>query len=231
MNYDTAEVNKFSALTSTWWDKNGPCAPLHALNPARLQFILQHTSVNHKKILDVGCGAGILTESLALHHAQVLGIDASDSLIAEARRHAFDMGITVDYQHATAEQLLASHTGQFDVITCMELLEHVPDPAKLIADCAQLLKPGGKLFLSTLNRTPRAYLLAIIGAEYLCNILPKHTHDYKKFIQPAELANMLQQAKLKLLNLNGLEYRPFTKTSRITTDVRVNYLAFATKEI
>lgn len=231
MNYDTVEVNKFSALASRWWDKTGPCAPLHVLNPCRLQFIQRNTVIANKNILDVGCGAGILTESLAENKAQVIGIDASNSVIEEAQAHAAAKKLNVTYKHLTVEEMLLSHTGQFDIITCMELIEHVPDPSKLIADCSRLLKPGGKFFLSTINRTPRAYLLAILGAEYVLNILPKQTHNYKKFIKPSELSKMLQTANLKLIALNGLEYKPFTKTACINSDVRVNYLAYAIKEI
>jgi 2-polyprenyl-6-hydroxyphenyl methylase/3-demethylubiquinone-9 3-methyltransferase len=231
MNYDTLEINKFSALASRWWDKSGPCAPLHVLNPCRLQFIQRNAILNNKNILDVGCGAGILTESLAENKAHVVGIDASESLISEAQAHAAAKNLDITYKNLPVEEMLPTHTGQFDIVTCMELVEHVPDPAKLIADCSQLLKPGGKFFLSTINRTPRAYLLAILGAEYILNILPKQTHDYKKFIKPSELADMLQPANLKLTALNGLQYKPFTKTAGITSDVRVNYLAYATKEI
>ncbi len=231
MNYDTAEVNKFSALASRWWDKTGPCAPLHVLNPCRMQFIQRNAVITNKNILDVGCGAGILTESLAQNNAQVIGIDASSAVIEEAQAHAAARKLDITYKHLTAEELLPTHSGQFDIITCMELIEHVPDAKKLIADCSRLLKPGGKLFISTINRTPRAYLLAIIGAEYILNILPKKTHDYKKFIKPSELAHMLQSSNLKLAVLNGLEYKPFTKTASISYDVRVNYLAYAVKEV
>lgn len=231
MNYDTVEVNKFSALASRWWDKSGPCAPLHVLNPCRLQFIQSNAAIANKNILDVGCGAGILTESLAENKAQATGIDASTSVIEAAQSHAAARKLDVTYKNITVEEMLSTHTGQFDIVTCMELIEHVPDPSKLIADCAQLLKPGGKFFLSTINRTPRAYLLAILGAEYILNILPKQTHNYKKFIKPSELSEMLQSANLKLTALNGLEYKPFTKTACINSDVRVNYLAYAIKEI
>lgn len=231
MNYDTVEVNKFSALASKWWDKTGPCAPLHVLNPCRLQFIQRNAVIANKNVLDVGCGAGILTESLAQHNAKIIGIDASSAVITEAQEHAAAKKLDITYKHLTVEELLPTHSGQFDIITCMELIEHVPDPSKLIADCSQLLKPGGKFFLSTINRTPRAYLLAILGAEYVLNILPKQTHDYKKFIKPSELADMLQIANLKLTALNGLQYKPFTKTACISSDVRVNYLAYAIKEI
>lgn len=231
MNYDITEINKFSALASKWWDPNGPCAPLHVLNKCRLQFIQMHTELNNKNVLDIGCGGGILAESLAGLKAKVSGVDASEAVIAEAKAHAAIKGLDIDYHAATIESLFESHKLHFDVITCMELLEHVPDPAKLIHDCVQLLKPGGKLFLSTLNRTLKAYALAIVGAEYIFNILPKQTHDYKKFITPAELENMLHITDMKLNVLKGVKYNPLTKSATIITDLSVNYLALATKEI
>ena len=231
MNYDVNEINKFSALASQWWDINGPCAPLHILNKCRVQFIKEHCEINNKTVLDIGCGGGILTESLASLKAKPTGIDASSEVIGVAQEHARISKLDIDYRAITTESLLSDQSMQFDIITCMELLEHVPDPQKLINDCSQLLKPGGKLFLSTLNRTFSAYIFAIIGAEYIMKILPKQTHDYKKFITPAELENMLHQCKLKLRVLQGVKYNPFTKTASITSDLRVNYLAFATKEI
>lgn len=230
MNYDTIEVDKFSALASSWWDKNGPCAPLHILNPCRLQFIQQNSVIANKNILDIGCGAGILTESLAHNNAKVTGIDASAAVIAAAQAHAAIANLDIIYKNITIEEFLTTDTTQFDIITCMELLEHVPDPRKLIADCAKLLKPGGKIFLSTINKTLRAYVLAIVGAEYVLNIVPKQTHDYNKFIRPSELADMLQYSGLKLKLLRGLQYKPFTKTARLSSDVRINYLAYAIKE-
>jgi 2-polyprenyl-6-hydroxyphenyl methylase/3-demethylubiquinone-9 3-methyltransferase len=231
LNCDATEVNKFSALAPRWWDRNGPCAPLHILNKCRVQFIQRHTDLANKTVLDVGCGAGILTESLAMLNANICGLDASDAVIQEATAHATTQGLNITYYSATIETLAETHNSKFDVITCMELLEHVPNPDKLIFDCMQLLKPGGKLFLSTLNRTLRSYALAIIGAEYLFNILPKQTHDYKKFISPAELNSMLQATNMRLMALDGVKYNPFTKSASFTSDLSVNYLAFATKEI
>jgi ubiquinone biosynthesis O-methyltransferase len=231
LNYDITEVNKFSALANRWWDRSGPCAPLHILNTCRVQFIQRHTTLANKNVLDIGCGAGILTESLASLNANISGLDASEPLIQEAITHATAQNLNITYYATTTEHLLATHSSHFDIITCMELLEHVPNPSKLIFDCMQLLKPGGKLFLSTLNRTLRSYALAIIGAEYLFNILPKQTHDYKKFIRPAELNSMLQTANMSLIALNGIKYNPFMKSASSTTDLSVNYLAFAIKEI
>jgi 2-polyprenyl-6-hydroxyphenyl methylase/3-demethylubiquinone-9 3-methyltransferase len=230
-NIDTAEVSKFSNLSPQWWDLDGPCAPLHVLNPVRLKFIQQHCKLANKTILDVGCGAGILSESLATAGAKVVALDASAELIASARTHAAVQQLHIDYRHSTIEDYLLTTPQPFDAITCMELIEHVPDPSKLIAACAQLLKPGGQMFISTLNRTPKAYALAIIGAEYILQLLPKQTHDYKKFIRPAELAQMLSKNQLQLKTLAGVKYQPFTKTASITNDVSVNYMAYASKEI
>lgn len=226
-NIDTAEIAKFSAMARQWWEPNGPCAPLHILNPARLQFVQQHATVRGKNILDVGCGAGILTEGLAKLDAKVTGIDAGADVIAVAQAHAALKNIAATYIHTSIEDFITTHTEQFDIITCMELIEHVPEPRKLISDCARLLKPGGQLFISTLNRTPKAYIFAIVGAEYVLKILPKQTHDYKKFIRPAELNTMLKTANLQLSDLCGLQFQPFTKTATLSADLSVNYLAHA----
>lgn len=229
-NIDTTEVAKFSTLAAQWWNPNGPCAPLHILNPCRLRFIQQHAKLENKTILDVGCGAGILTESLTKQGAQVIGLDASHEVISAAREHAAKQQLDVTYHAVTIEDFIADNSSQFDILTCMELIEHVPDPQKLIADCAALLKPGGQMFLSTLNRTPKAYLFAVLGAEYVMNILPKNTHDYKKFLQPAELASMLQAVDLRLTQLQGVKYQPFTKSASMDKDLSVNYMAYAVKE-
>lgn len=230
-NIDTAEIAKFSAMAGQWWDLTGPCAPLHILNPCRLQFIQQYAQLANKTVLDVGCGAGILTESLAKNSAHVIGIDAGVDVIAAAQEHAAIKNVSVTYHATTIEDFLISHNEQFDIITCMELIEHVPNPSRLIADCAKLLKPGGQLFISTLNRTLKAYTFAIIGAEYVLNMLPKHTHDYKKFIRPAELAEMLKTVNMQLTDLKGIKFQPFTKTALLQDDLSVNYLAHAKKEI
>lgn len=228
-NIDNSELSKFDALAKAWWEPNGPCAPLHILNPVRLAYIQRFDKLENKKILDVGCGGGILTESMSKLHANVTGIDASSEVIAAAKEHASNNNLAIEYQHTYLEEFISKNQAQFEIITCMELIEHVPDPAKLIMDCSKLLQPGGKLFISTLNRTLKAYALAIIGAEYLLNILPKHTHDYKKFIKPSELDKMLKHAGLKLENLCGLKYDPFTKTAKLYDSLQVNYLACASK--
>lgn len=230
-NIDSIEVNKFSSLANRWWELDGPCAPLHVLNPCRLQFVQQHVRLEQQSVLDIGCGAGILSESLARHGAIVTGIDASTEVIAAAKQHAASMNLEINYLSTTAEDFLANSTSRFDIITCMELLEHVPSPEQLIKDCSQLLKPGGYIFLSTLNRTFKAYGLAIIGAEYLLNILPKQTHDYKKFIRPSELANMCNNAEIRLNDLSGINYNPITKHASLCTNVDVNYIACAIKDL
>jgi len=229
-NIDTIEVEKFSSIAQQWWDPSGPCAPLHALNPCRLQFIKQTCVLKGMSILDIGCGAGILTESLAVEGAQVTGIDASPEVIEAAQQHAVENNLSIDYRHMSSEDLRVSEQ-RFDIITCMELLEHVPDPIKLIEDCYALLKPGGKLFLSTLNRNIKAYALAIIGAEYLLKILPARTHDYAKFIRPSELAATLRSAQFNVQELAGISYNPLTKSATLCPNVDVNYLVQATKEI
>lgn len=231
MNIDIKEVEKFSSYAQQWWDPKGPFAPLHALNPPRLQFIQQHTELKNKQVLDVGCGAGILTESLYAQQAQVTGIDASAKVLEVAMERAHVNSLTINYVNASAESFLQQNPKQkFDIITCMELIEHVPDPAQLMQTCAQLLKPNGKLFLSTINRTTKAYLLAIIGAEYVLRLLPKNTHEYKKFIKPAELQQFMSDAGLRLTALSGMNYQPFTKRAELCTDSSINYLAYAVRE-
>lgn len=228
-NVDITEVAKFSTMAQQWWDPSGPCAPLHILNPCRLQFIQKYCSLTNKSVLDVGCGGGILSSSMARCHAQVTGIDASQELILVATNKAQQQNLTIDYRATKIEDFATNNAAQFDIITCMELIEHVPDPQKLIVDCAHLLKPGGQLFLSTINRTPKAYALAIIAAEYVLKILPKNTHDYKKFIRPAELDDMLRSTNLQLVNMSGIKYNPFSKHAGLDHSVDVNYLAYAIK--
>lgn len=230
-NIDTAEIAKFSAMANQWWEPNGPCAPLHVLNPTRLQYVQQHVQLENKNVLDVGCGAGILSESLALQGAKVTGIDAGTDVISAAKAHCALKNLPIDYFVTSIEEFAQKQTELFDVITCMELIEHVPDPIQLINACAHLLKPGGKLFISTLNRTPKAYAFAIIGAEYILKMLPKHTHDYKKFIRPSELAVMLRNANVQLADLKGIKFQLFTKTALLDNDISVNYVACAVKEI
>lgn len=230
-NVDPNEVKKFSTLATDWWSLDGPCATLHTLNPVRLQFVMQHCNLRDMQVLDIGCGAGILSEALARHGAYVTGIDASMEVIATAKEHAAQSQLNIDYQAIYSRDFINQTTQQFDIITCMELLEHVPDPTAVLQDCYRLLKPGGHLFLATLNRNPKSYMLAIVAAEYVLNLLPKQTHDYAKLIRPAELAESLRTAKFKLIDLAGMNYQPFTKTATLCADVSVNYLAYARKEI
>lgn len=229
-NVDLKEVEKFSSYANVWWDPNGPFAPLHAINPPRLKFVQDHVDLADIDVLDVGCGAGILTESLYAAGAHVVGIDASEKVVNVAKERAKVNKLNINYSHATIEDYIQKNNKTFDVITCMELIEHVPNPITLLKNCAKILKPGGKFFLSTINRTPKAYLYAIIGAEYVLNILPKNTHEYKKFITPSEMKDFMTQAGLCLKALSGMSYNPFTKSAELCTNTSINYLAFATKE-
>ncbi len=229
-NIDLQEVAKFSKLAGQWWERNGACSPLHVLNPIRMRFIQQHVLLADKRVLDVGCGAGILTESLAEAGALVTAIDPSQELIAAAQTHAISKQLKIQYVATTIEDFSTTKPQQFDAVMCMELIEHVPDPVKLISDCASLLKPGGHLFLATINRTPKAYVLAILAAENLLKILPKHTHDYKKLLRPAELAGMLQSCSLQVMDLRGVKYQPFSKSAEFCNDLSINYLAYAKRE-
>jgi len=231
-NVDAAEVAKFEALASRWWDKNSEFKPLHDINPLRANYIDLRAPVAEKKIIDVGCGGGILAESLAQRGAIVTGIDMGEAPLKVARLHALESGVEVDYRHIPAEQLAAEEAGQYDIVTCMEMLEHVPDPGSIIQACASLVKPGGQLFFSTINRNPKAYAFAILGAEYLLKMLPKGTHEYKKFIRPSELSHWLRVANLELEDISGMSYNPLTKTYRINpSDVNVNYLVHAIKPL
>jgi 2-polyprenyl-6-hydroxyphenyl methylase/3-demethylubiquinone-9 3-methyltransferase len=232
LNLVPEELSKFDTMALRWWDPLGDCRPLHEINPTRLQFITDRVSLSNLKVLDIGCGGGILAESMAKRGADVIGIDASLSLVEVARLHALESDLkNVSYLETTAEEYAAMYPAEFDVITCMELLEHVPDPALLIASCAKLVKPNGHLFFSTLNRNPKAYLLAILGAEYVLKLLPKHTHSYEKFIRPSELENWLRKADLSLNELAGIHYNPFFHRAKLTSDISVNYLAYAVKEV
>jgi 2-polyprenyl-6-hydroxyphenyl methylase/3-demethylubiquinone-9 3-methyltransferase len=229
-NIDPREVAKFEELASRWWDPHSEFKPLHDINPLRLHYIDSRASLAGKRVVDVGCGGGILAESMALHGAAVIGIDAGAAPLAVARLHLLESGAEVDYRQITAEQLADQHPGTFDIVTCMEMLEHVPDPASVVAACARLVKPGGQVFFSTLNRTPKAYLLAIVGAEYLLNMLPKGTHDYSNFIRPSELAHWVRPAGLTLHDLTGMTYNPLTRTYSLGNDIDVNYLAHCSLE-
>ncbi len=223
-NVDHAEVSKFEALASRWWDPHSEFKPLHEINPLRLNYIDQRAQITGKKVLDVGCGGGILAESMAHRGAVVTGIDAGQAPLTVAKLHALESGIQVEYRNITAEEMAAEAPASYDVVTCMEMLEHVPDPASVIAACARLVKPGGHIFFSTINRTPKGYLFAIIGAEYLLNMLPKGTHDYRKFIRPHEMDSWMRAAGLEMQNLSGMSYNPLSRRYTLGQDIEVNYL-------
>lgn len=231
VNVDFSEVSKFDAGASRWWDPTGDFAPLHAINPLRLDFIEQRAGLRGLKVLDVGCGGGLLSEGMAVRGADVLGIDMAGSALEVASLHALETGAELEYRQITVEELAADHAGEFDLVTCLEMLEHVPDPASVIKACATLVKPGGHIVLSTLNRNPRSYLFAIVAAEYLLRMLPKGTHDYKQFIRPSELAAWGRAADLSLQELCGISYNPLSRQYRLGQDINVNYLAhFRRKE-
>ena len=228
-NFDQAELDKFGALANRWWDPEGPQKALHALNPVRLQYVKRRVALRDAVVLDVGCGGGLLSEALAKEGAKVTALDLAPELIKVAKLHRLESGVAVDYRLQSVEALAAEQPGSFDAITCMEMLEHVPDPSAIIAACASLLKPGGQLFLSTLNRTPAAFALAIVGAEYVARLLPKGTHQYQDFIKPAELAAWLRAADLQLQDVSGLAYEPWRNGARLISRTDVNYLASASK--
>ncbi|AKJ68690.1 3-demethylubiquinone-9 3-methyltransferase [Pandoraea thiooxydans] len=230
MNADPQELQKFSELAHRWWDPHSEFKPLHQINPLRLDWIEQHVSLAGKQVLDVGCGGGILTESMARQGAQVKGIDLSQKALGVADLHSLESGLTVAYEEIAAEALAAREPGHYDVVTCMEMLEHVPDPAAVVAACATLVKPGGHVFFSTLNRNLKAYLFAIIGAEYMLRLLPRGTHDYAKFIRPAELAGFARNSGLQLIDIKGLTYNPLTQRYAINDDTDVNYLIACTRD-
>jgi len=226
-NVNPGELSKFDKLASRWWDKNGESRPLHDLNPARVNYIADRTALKGARVLDVGCGGGILSEALAAAGSVVTGIDLAPRVLEVARLHLHESGVQVDYREISVEALAAEMPAKFDAIACMEMLEHVPDPGSVIAACATLLKPGGRLFLSTLNRTPQAFASAIVGAEFLAGLLPRGTHHYAQFIRPSELAATLRAAGLELEDVSGLAYNPLTRRAWITLSPAVNYLACA----
>jgi len=228
-NFSQAELDKFGALANRWWDPEGPQKALHALNPARLAYVAQRMPLRDAEALDVGCGAGLLSEALAGEGARVVALDLAQELIKVAKLHRLETGVSVDYRLQSAESLAVEMPGRFDVVTCMEMLEHVPDPAAVVQACATLLKPGGRLFLSTLNRTPAAFALAIVGAEYVARLLPRGTHQYRDFIKPSELAAWLRAAGLQLEDVSGLMYEPWRNAARVISRTDVNYLACARK--
>jgi len=229
LNADQNELDKFSQLAHRWWDPNSEFKPLHAINPLRLEWIDQHAGIAGKKVLDIGCGGGILSESMAQRGAEVTGIDLSEKALGVARLHLLESGNQVDYRNTSAEALAEQTPGAYDIITCMEMLEHVPSPASIISACSALVKPGGHVFFSTLNRNPKAYLLAVVGAEYVLNMLPKGTHDYVKFIRPSELSRWAKSVDLEPDELIGMTYNPFTQRYRLGRDTDVNYLLHTRK--
>ena len=227
-NVDAAEVSKFDELARKWWDPNSEFKPLHDINPLRLDYIASRATLNGARVLDVGCGGGILTEALATAGANTTGIDMAPRPLQVAKLHRHESELEIDYQQSTIEAYAADHAGEFDVITCLEMLEHVPSPDSVIEACRTLLKPGGQLFLSTINRNPKAYAMMVLGAEYVLNMLPRGTHDYQKFLKPSELASSLRQHEFELQDITGMTYNPITKSYSLGRDTDVNYLLYAT---
>jgi len=229
-NLDAEEIAKFEALASRWWDPQSEFKPLHEINPLRANYIDRWSPVAEKKVLDVGCGGGILTEALALRGAQAFGIDMGTAPLEVARLHAREQRLAINYRRITAEDLAEQEPEAYDIVTCLEMLEHVPDPASVVTACARLVRPGGAVYFSTINRNPKAYALAILGAEYLLNLLPRGTHEYRKFIRPSELAQWLRSAGLQLSDMTGMTYNPVTQAYKLNPrDVGVNYLLMARK--
>ena len=228
-NVDPAEIGKFEALASRWWDPNSEFKPLHDINPLRLDYINKHAPLQDSEVIDVGCGGGLLSEGMAQLGARVTGIDMGEAPLSVARLHQHESGIEVDYQCISAEQMAEQHPGRFDTCTCLEMLEHVPDPASVIQACADLVRPGGDLFFSTINRNAKSWLFAVVGAEYILRMLPRGTHDYRKFIRPSELARWGRAAGLELQDLTGMTYNPLTQEYKLGNDVDVNYLVWFKK--
>ena len=225
INVDAAEIARFQSAASRWWDPEGDMRPLHELNPVRLAYVERSGTLRGRTVLDVGCGGGLLSEAMAVSGATVTGLDQASDLLDVARLHALESGVPVDYRLETAEAHAESHAGRYDVVTCMEMLEHVPDPASVVAALAVLVRPGGHVFVSTINRNPRAWLQAVVAAEYVLRLLPRGTHAYDKFIRPSELASWARDCGLEMVDIAGLEYDPFARSARLSSDARVNYLA------
>ena len=224
LNADVLELQKFGELAHKWWDKSSEFKPLHEINPLRLNYIDSLAGLSGKRVLDVGCGGGILSESMHFKGADVTGIDLGEQALNVAKLHQLESGAKVNYELISVEQLALEQPASFDVVTCMEMLEHVPDPASIVAACARLVKPGGSVFFSTINRNPKAYLFAVLGAEYILNMLPKGTHDYAKFIKPSELSSWVRQSGLDVAGMRGMSYQPLTQHYSLSDDVSVNYL-------
>lgn len=231
LNADPAELEKFGDLAHRWWDPNSEFKPLHDINPLRLDWIDGAIGLLGKRVLDVGCGGGLLSEGMAVRGAEVTGIDLSEKPLGVARLHLLESGQKVDYRKVSAEQMAEDMPGAFDAVTCLEMLEHVPDPASIVESCARLVKPGGQVFFSTINRNPKSYLLAVIGAEYILQMLPKGTHDFAKFIKPSELTRWCKQSGLEPDELIGMTYNPLTRHYALGRDTDVNYLVRATRGV
>jgi 2-polyprenyl-6-hydroxyphenyl methylase / 3-demethylubiquinone-9 3-methyltransferase len=223
--FDTREVEKFDVLAHEFWDPRGAFFPLHALNPVRVGYVVERAALAQRRVLDVGCGGGLLCEALCRHGAHLTGIDLAPSMIEVARLHAHESQLAIDYEISSAEQLAARSPGQFDVVTCMELIEHVPNPGNLLAAIAQLLRPGGELFVSTINRNLRSFVMAIVGAEYVLRLIPRGTHEYARLLRPAELAGLGRRHDLTLRDVRGIHFNPLTRSARLSHDVGINYLA------
>ena len=229
-NVDPQEIRKFAALASRWWDPHSEFKPLHDINPLRLNYIDQHSPLNGQRVLDVGCGGGLLSEAMALRGADVTGIDMGEAPLAVARLHAEQSGASVRYLHRTAEAMSDAEAGSYDIVTCLEMLEHVPDPAAVVTACAQLVKPGGQVYFSTLNRTPKSFLFAIVGAEYVLRLLPRGTHEYAKFIRPSELESWIRASGLSLRDLTGMHYNPVLRYYWLGPGVGVNYMVRCSRD-
>ena len=230
-NVDAPEIKKFDALAHRWWDSNGDFKPLHDINPARLEYISQRTDLSAGPTVDIGCGGGILSESMASAGSATLGIDMAGKALGVAKLHALEAGVDIEYLETTAEQLAHNRAGEFRTVTCMEMLEHVTAYADTVKACAELAQPGGDLFFSTINRNPKSYVMLILGAEYILNILPRGTHEYSKFIKPSELAQALRDAGLDVLDIRGLHYNPLTRSCRLNKDTSTNYIVHARKPV